>query len=109
MAASNGSMRHEVTVKNFTRSSDGAGGFVNNTTTTTTIFCAVRQVSQQETYNQGRLDGKSTFEFITRFTTAVEQKSVLEYDSKSFNVRSVTNTNERDKYIVIIAEEGVAL
>ena len=109
MAASPGAMRHEVIVKNITRTSDGAGGFVTSATSTKTIFCHVSQESQKETFNQGRLDGQATFRFVTRYTTVVTQRSILEYNSRSFNVRSITDTDEREKYLVIIAEEGVAL
>lgn len=109
MAASTGAMRHAVSVKNKGRTSDGAGGYYDSSTSTDTIYCKIRQLSQTESYTHGKLDGKSTWEFVTRYTTVVQQKSILEYDSKSFNVRSVTNADERDKYIVIVAEEGVAL
>ena len=109
MAASTGAMRHAVSVKNKGRTSDGAGGYYDSSTSTDTIYCKVRQVSQKEAYMHGKLDGQSTWEFITRHTTVVYQKSILEYDGKTFNVKSITNADERDKYLVIIAEEGVAV
>ena len=111
MAASAGDMRHSVVVKNTTRTSDGGGGYVDGSTSSDTVFCAIRQLSAKEIFSQGRNKTEGEWEFICRkpSTEIITGRSKLEYDSKVFNVVSVLNTDERDKYLVIKAEEGVAL
>lgn len=110
MAASAGDMRHAVSVKNIGRTSDGGGGYYDSSTSTETLYCRVRQLSAKEAYQHGKLDGQGSWEFVTRKPSSdvVFQKSILEYDSKTFNVRSIINTGERDKYLIILADEGVA-
>jgi head-tail adaptor len=110
MAASAGDMRHSVSVKNIGRTSDGGGGYYDSSTSTETVFCAIRQMSHKESFQHGKLDGQGMWEFICRkpSSSVIFQKSILEYDSKTFNVRSIINTGERDKYLIIQAEEGVA-
>lgn len=110
MAASAGDMRHSVSVKSIGRTSDGGGGYYDSSTSTETVFCSVRQMSHKEAYQHGKVDGQGMWEFICRKPSSdiIFQKSILEYDSKTFNVRSIINTGERDKYLIIQAEEGVA-
>jgi head-tail adaptor len=110
MAASAGDMRHSVTVKSKGRTSDGGGGYYDSSTSSDTVYCAIRQMNHKESYQYGKLDGSGMWEFVCRkpSTDVVFQKSTLEYDSKVFNVRSVINSGERDKYLIIQAEEGVA-
>lgn len=104
-------MRHSVTVKNRTRTSDGAGGYVNSSVSTETLFCRVKHLSEKELFQQGRLDGQGEWEFVCRKPSSdvVFLKSELEYDSKTFNVTSVIDTDERGKYLIIKATEGTAV
>lgn len=110
MSASTGDMRHLVTVKNIGRTSDGGGGYYDSSVSTDTVYCAIRQKSGREGYFEGKVDGRSVWEFICRkpSTNFIFVKSILEYDGKTYNVRDVNNTGERDKYLIVTAEEGVA-
>lgn len=111
MSASAGDMRHSVTVKNRTRTSDGAGGYANTGVSTDTLFCKVKQLSGKEAFQHGKLDGQGEWEFVCRkpSSAVVFLKSELEYDSKTFNVTSIIDTDERGKYLVIRATEGTAV
>lgn len=110
MASSIGDMRHEVAVQNKGRTSDGGGGYVDSSTSQEIVFCSVRQLNSKESYQHGKVDGQGLWEFVCRKPSEnfIFQKSILVYDGKTFNVRSVINTSERDKYLIIQAEQGVA-
>jgi SPP1 family predicted phage head-tail adaptor len=105
-----GSMRHEITIQTEARVADGGGGYAQTFTESFTVYAAMEDVSGKETYKQGVVLDTKMYEFVIRYRSdkAVTAANRIKYGSRTFNIRTVNNTGERDKYLVIRAEENVA-
>lgn len=108
MAYSNGSMRELIAIEGVTRTADGGGGFTNAWSTSQSLYAHAVQTSGTEPYTQGQLSEKGAWKFTTRYVSGVTTANRINWGSKLFNIRSVINEDERGKYLVIVAEEGVA-
>ena len=74
-----------------------------------TLYAHVEQQSASDKYTQGVIDEKGLYVFTMRYVAGVTNKHRISYNSKFFNITSVINLDERDKYLVVKATEGVAV
>lgn len=105
-----GAMREPITIQTETRTSDGGGGFTQGFSTHFTCFASVRATGGDERYEQGQLIDTQMFEFVIRYRSdkAVTAKNRILWGTRVFQVKRVDNHMERNKYLVIKAEENVA-
>jgi SPP1 family predicted phage head-tail adaptor len=109
MAASTGAMRELITFESYTTSSDGGGGVTRAWSTATTAYAHVVKANASEAYKQGGIQEQGLWRFTMRYTAGITTEYRISWDSKVFNIRSIINEDERDKFLVILAEEGVAI
>tara|TARA_Y100000996_G_scaffold348282_1_gene286831 strand:- start:7831 stop:8169 length:339 start_codon:yes stop_codon:yes gene_type:complete len=105
-----GAMREQVTVQNQTRTADGAGGYSETLVTNFKTFASVKTKIGREQVKQGQLQDRKQFEFVIRYRSDknITAANRILWGTRVFQVRSVVNYNERNKYYVITAEENVA-
>ena len=108
MAASNGAMRQLIVIQSVSRAADGGGGYTNTWNTAQSVYAHVEQSSGTEPYLQGQLTEKGMWRFTMRYTAGITTADRINWNSTTYNIRSVINEDERNKFLVIIAEEGVA-
>ena len=108
MAASNGAMRQLIVIQSVSRTADGGGGYTNTWNTAQSVYAHVEQSSGTEPYLQGQLTEKGMWRFTMRYTAGITTADRISWNSTTYNIRSVINEDERNKFLVIIAEEGVA-
>jgi SPP1 family predicted phage head-tail adaptor len=108
MAASNGAMRQLIVIQSVSRAADGGGGYTNTWSTAQSVYAHVSQVSGTEPYLQGQLTEKGLWRFTTRYIAGITTAYRISWNSGIYNIRSVINEDERNKFLVITAEEGVA-
>ena len=107
--ASIGAMRHKVIIQQVTSTTDAGGGRSVAWSNYKTVFAHVEQLSAQVKFDQGVVDERGLYRFTMRFLTGVDTRNRLSFDNKIFNIDSVINLDERKKYLVIRAKEGVAV
>ena len=105
-----GSMRERITVQVEARTADGSGGFTKAYSTDFTTMAYVKPLRGQEPFLQGQLTETVIFDFIIRYRSdkSVDPTKRILYNSKIYNITSAINLDERNRYIVIRAEKGVA-
>lgn len=105
-----GSMRKNIAIQSEVRAADGGGGYVQTFTTSFTAYFSVNPISGNEQYKQGRLSDTQVYEFVTRYRSdkTVTPSNRILWGTRVFQVKSVINHMERNKYWVIRAEEKVA-
>lgn len=108
MAASAGAMRERIVVQQVTDASDGGGGYVKTWSTLATLYAYVKPLSGREPYTQGQISPIVQYEFTIRYRTGITPANRITWNGKIFNIRSVVNADERDKYLTIRCDEGVA-
>jgi len=105
-----GSMREQITIQTEARSADGGGGYTQSFTTNFTTYASVKPLTGKEQYKRGQLHDTTMFEFVIRYRSdkTVTAANRILWGSRAFQVKSVINHLERDKYLVMRAEENVA-
>jgi len=107
---SSGAMREQITIQTESRTADGGGGYTQAFTTNFITNASVNPISGKEDYKQGQLRDTTLFEFVIRYRSdkTVTAANRILWRSRTFQVRSVINHLERNKYLVMRAEENVA-
>jgi SPP1 family predicted phage head-tail adaptor len=52
---------------------------------------------------------KITHEVTLRYMTNIDTNSRITYGTKNFNIKGIINVDERDRYLKLLCEEGVAI
>lgn len=110
MELSAGSMREQITLQTEARVADGGGGYAQSFTTSYKVYASVKALSGNEQYQQGQITDTQQYEFIIRYRSdkTVTAKNRILWGTRVFQIKSVINDMERNKYLVITAAEGVA-
>ena len=107
--ASVGALRKSIVIQSMGSTTDAGGGRSVAWSTFKTLYAHVEQQSASDKYTQGVIDEKGLYVFTMRYVAGVTTKHRISYNSKFFNITSVINLDERDKYLVVKATEGVAI
>ena len=107
-----GQMRHQIRIEDETLTSDAYGGAtVSARPVLTTVPGAVRPLRADERMRAMQLQMALTHEVTIRYSTdvaALSHKHRLVVDGKrTMNVRAVINKDERNRWLMIMVEEGV--
>jgi len=111
-----GKMQHSLALQAKGTSADGGGGNAGAFSTFATTFGRIEAQGGGESFfgdqNEARTTHKITIRFRRNLTTAHRILYSYTADGASytrlFNIRRIENKDERDKYLEILAEEGVA-
>jgi SPP1 family predicted phage head-tail adaptor len=108
MSMAVGAMRHTITVQSATNTTDAGGGRAVSYSTIKTLLAHVKHDSGREKYEQGVLGDKNVFTFTTRYVTGITTAMIIGFNNQLFQIRSIINVDERNRYLVIKCDEGVA-
>ena len=103
-----GNLRYKVDLQAPTRTSDGAGGYTEAFNTIAQIFADIRPQNAIESYRQGQLQEKVTHKIYIRYRSDIQTNYKIVYESRSFMIKGIKNMNERDRFLELHCEEGVA-
>ena len=105
-----GSMRETITIQVEANTPDGAGGFTKAYSTDFTAKAYVKPLRGQDPFLQGQLTETVFVDFVIRYRgdKTVTPKKRISYNSQIYNIISAINLDERNQYIVIRGERGVA-
>jgi|TARA_R110000796_G_C14477820_1_gene426338 SPP1 family predicted phage head-tail adaptor len=109
MSNSIGKMRYRVKVENATNTRDAGGGLSQAYTVASFVYANIKPTSANSTYRQGIVLEKVTHEVTMRYMTNISTNSRVSYGSRNFNVRGIVNVDERDRFLKLLCEEGVAI
>lgn len=102
-----GMMRERVTIEQEVRSADGQGGFTKSWTVTATVWARVKPERGGEQLEAMRLEAQQMYRVTIRGGVTVTPKYRLGWNGLKLNIRSVTNPDEKGRFLEILAEEGV--
>jgi len=107
--ASIGAMSKTIVFQSVASTTDSGGGRGVAWSTYKTVLAHVKQLSGTTKYAQGVKDDKGLYEFTTRYIAGITPQNRISYNSRLYSITSVINLDERNKYLVIKADEGVAV
>ena len=103
-----GGFRHRVKIQEESKTADSGGGYVLAWSDVATIWADVQPASGREVFHAQQLQKNVTHRITTRYRTDVSTANRLLWGSRSFNIRAVLTVSERNRYTLILAEEGPA-
>jgi len=109
MANSIGKMRYRVKIESATNTRDAGGGLAQEFSPVRIIFANIKPKNANSTYRQGILQEKVTHEITIRYMTDIDTNSRITYGGRSFAVNGIINVDERDRFLTLLCEEGIAI
>ena len=106
-----GGMRERVTFQEETEASDGGGGYTmtwGNISTNPTMWARVQPVRGGEAVEVGRLAALQMYLVTVRHRTDLNTGMRIVWGSKTMNIRTITNRDEKRKFLTIEAQDGAA-
>ena len=73
-----------------------------------TLWASIKPVSGSEKYRQGQVQETATHQVTIRFRSDVATNYRIVYESRNFNIKHIRNVDERDRYLLLICNEGEA-
>lgn len=108
MSTSIGRLRYKVELQSATNTSDGAGGFSQTYSTIANLFADIRPTNGDESYRQGKVQEKLTHKIYIRHRNDIKTDYKILYDQRTFNIKSIINIDERDRFLELTCSEGEA-
>ena len=109
MSNSIGKMRYRVKVERATNTRDAGGGLSQAFNSVATIYANIKPKSANSTYTQGMLQEKVTHEITIRYMKNIDTNSRITYGTRQFAVNGIINVDERDRFLTLLCEEGIAI
>jgi SPP1 family predicted phage head-tail adaptor len=104
-----GSMRKRVTIQQETPTADGAGGYALAWTNVMTVWAEIEPITGQKVFVSEHLEGHVTHHVTMRYQSGITTDMRLNYNNRLFNIRAVLNTDESNRWLKLLVEEGEAL
>jgi SPP1 family predicted phage head-tail adaptor len=104
-----GSLRKRVTLQAETPSTDSAGGYALVWTDVMTVWAEIIPASGQKIFTDGHLEGHVTHRVTMRYQSGITTDMRLTCNGRVFNIRSVLNSGESNRWLELLVVEGVAL
>ena len=105
-----GKLRNKITIQNTDLSGDTFGGYSTARSTYITAFAQIKPKSARQIFSDTtgeRIQNPQEFEFTLRYRSGITTAMRILFGSRTFNIKSIENDNEYDKFIKIIATENV--
>lgn len=103
-----GQLDQRVTVQRIERTSDGAGGETTAWVDFASLWANVKPASGRELQIEGRMTATSSTVFTIRRRADLLDTDRIVWGGVSYNIRAIMLGSQRDLYMAITAERGVA-
>jgi len=106
-----GDLKHKIQVLRASNTPDDMGGFEEQSLQVVREpWSRVKNKSGAERYFSDKLQGVYTYEFVFRYASGFElfESDVITYAGDTYNIVSIENVNEDDRFMLLIAKRGVA-
>jgi SPP1 family predicted phage head-tail adaptor len=100
-----GALRHWITIRESARTPDEGAGFIETWYAIANVYAAVEPLTGDEQIQAMQTGMIQPHRFSIRYRRGLTGANEILYDGRRFNVRSVVNTGERDREIVMLADE----
>ena len=103
-----GKLRHYITIETAADSIDGSGDVTESFSTLAQRWASIEPLSGREYFTAQQEASEVSHKIRLRWdstVSAVTPKHRIAYDSRTFDIVSVFNSNERDRELMIMAIE----
>jgi len=101
-----GKMRHSLNVKTVSSTQETTLGSWNQSTlAATTRWCSVEPIGGRERLRAGQLVPEATHIIRTRYNTEIVPSCIMVWGSRTFEILSVVNVEERNMVLEMLCKE----
>ncbi|OPY74917.1 MAG: Phage head-tail joining protein [Syntrophorhabdus sp. PtaU1.Bin153] len=101
-----GAMNKRITIQHSTRIADGLGGWTISWADTGTVWAAIWPVSASEQVKAMGQTMTITHRIRIRHRGNIRASHRIKYGNRYFNIVAITNPNEANEYLDILAKEA---
>jgi len=105
-----GKLRNKITIQNTDLSGDNYGGYSTARSTYITAYAQITPKTGKQIFSQTsgeRIQNPQDFEFTIRYRSGLTTSMRILFGTRTFDIKSIHNDNDYDKYIKILATENV--
>jgi len=103
-----GKLRHLVTIVKANRTADNYGGVTTADATHTTAWADISQINAQERFFGQQIYPTATHRIRVRHADGLQQNMEIKFGTRRFRILAISNLEERNRELEIIAEEAPA-
>ena len=103
-----GKLIHKITIERETAVPDGYGGSTDTWSTHKSLKAFIKPISGRERLHSQRLEASMSHKVFIRFSGDIIASDRVNYNGRFFQIRAIVNIEERNKWIELTCEEGVA-
>lgn len=104
-----GKLREYITIQTPTESDDGYGGKTVSWSTHAQVWAKIDPVSASQKWHAETLEHNVTHRITVREVSGLASNMRISWESRVFYVRHFREILERDRWVEILAEEGVGV
>lgn len=103
-------LNRRLTLQEPTEADDGAGGVTFGWSDVATVWAEITplRTPNGEVLFAGKVEQRGTHRITLRYRSGLHPSMRIQYGTRLFNIRRITNVNEANVLLEIDAEEGVA-
>ena len=101
-----------ITIQAENPTTDAGGGQTDpwaSPTTVATVQACIEPMSGRELINAMQLQDAITHKITMRYRAGIIAKQRIAFGSRLFNIRAVINVEERNRFLELMVDEGVAI
>lgn len=102
-------LRHRVTIQREARTADGAGGYTLDWSDVATVWARIEPRKGAERLRAMQVQDTVNHRVTIRYRAGVTAAMRLVFGTRVFDIRAVINPDERDRWLELMCEEGVAI
>ncbi len=103
-----GTLRHSIRVQSLVETVDAGGGRTRAWVDYFLTHAAITPMSGRELRAGGQMQAPMTHRLTLRWAPGLTAKMRVLFGTRVFNVRAVRNLDERNRWVELLCEEGVA-
>lgn len=103
-----GKLRNSIEIQELTNTPDGGGGFSTTWTTIHTISAMIKPVSGGERMRAMQLNATISHRIFLRYIEGIKPTMRVKFGDRLFQIRLPLNLEERNRWLELHCEEGVA-
>ncbi len=101
-------LRCKIEIHRLTEDADDLGGFTTTWSLLKTKWAKVAPMSGRELIHADKIDATAVSTFTVRFDVDILESDKIVFKGKEYNIRSIVNVDEDDRFLSILGERGVA-
>lgn len=101
-------LKHKIQIYRLTEVADPLGGFTTSWILHKTKWSKVKPMSGRELIHADKIDATAASTFTVRFDAGILESDKIVFKGNDYNIRSIVNVDEDDRFLSILGERGVA-